>query len=68
MFLPEKDTLVEVKSTFTWRQYLAKNKAKLNAARRLYNVWLLIMNADGSIHKSVYKERKPLCTLPPILR
>lgn len=43
MYIPRYNLLIEVKSTYTWKKYKAKNLAKINAAKKLgYNINVVI--------------------------
>lgn len=60
-YLPNEDMVIEVKSDYTWSSDYGHNRkrniAKLDATRELHNVWLLIMNKDGTVAKSIKRNR-----------
>ncbi len=53
------NTLIEVKSSWTWGKEKPKNVAKLNAARDAgYNVRLLVLSETGEVMLDRYKEAR----------
>lgn len=51
IFIPEQNLIIEVKSVYTYKRYLEKNKLKADACCRAgYAFEFLVMNRDGTLY------------------